>query len=144
MKTLQIKSTAFDVKRTGSGFRFAGRGSGHGVGLCVMGSVRLAARGQTADAILARYFPGLTISRINAASIVVSLPERDGDQRPVIQDLALRARDALVKQLGVHAPPQLTLRFYPTVESYQRATGKPWFTSGAAKAVSRAWAHAPD
>ena len=34
-----IKSTAFTVKRTGNGFRFDGQGFGHGVGLCVLGSV---------------------------------------------------------------------------------------------------------
>jgi hypothetical protein len=30
----------------------------------------------------------------------------------------------------VPRPPQLTLRFHPSVDSYQRSTGKPWFTSG--------------
>ena len=57
-----IKSTAFNVSRRGADFHFAGHGSGHGVGLCVIGSVNLAARGWSADRILARYFPGLTIS----------------------------------------------------------------------------------
>src|SRR5262249_38589426 len=57
-----IKSTAFDVRRVDSGYRFDGHGSGHGVGLCVIGSARLAARGRTADEILARYFPGLAVT----------------------------------------------------------------------------------
>ncbi len=57
-----IKSTAFDVRREGESYRFSGHGSGHGVGLCVIGSARLAERGETADAILARYFPGLVLS----------------------------------------------------------------------------------
>ena len=41
-----IKSTAFDVDRTGTGYHFRGRGFGHGVGLCVVGaaSARHAAR----------------------------------------------------------------------------------------------------
>ena len=39
-----VKSTAFDVERTGSGYRFRGRGFGHGVGLCVIGAGRRAAR----------------------------------------------------------------------------------------------------
>ena len=56
-----IKSTAFDLDRHGDTFRFAGRGSGHGVGLCVIGSARLAERGKSAEEILKRYFPGLTI-----------------------------------------------------------------------------------
>jgi stage II sporulation protein D len=56
-----IKSTAFDLRRAGRRYRFSGHGSGHGVGLCVIGSARLGEQGQTAEAILARYFPGLTI-----------------------------------------------------------------------------------
>ena len=58
-----IKSTAFDVDRTGSGYRFTGRGFGHGVGLCVIGAGRRASSGATADEILQFYFPGLPSAR---------------------------------------------------------------------------------
>ena len=58
-----IKSTAFDLTQSGSVYRFAGQGSGHGVGLCVIGATRLAASGQRSTAILNRYFPGLQIGR---------------------------------------------------------------------------------
>ena len=57
-----IKSTVFDLRRQGDAYRFSGHGSGHGVGMCVIGSAKLAERGATAEAILARYFPGLEIS----------------------------------------------------------------------------------
>ena len=57
-----IKSTVFDLRRHGDSYRFTGHGSGHGVGMCVIGSAKLAERGTTAAAILARYFPGLEIS----------------------------------------------------------------------------------
>ena len=57
----QIKSTSFDIARTGRGYRLTGRGAGHGVGLCVIGSTRLAAAGERVDEILSRYFPGLEI-----------------------------------------------------------------------------------
>ena len=56
-----IKSTAFDIDRTSTGYRFKGRGFGHGVGLCVIGAGRRAATGATADDILKFYFPGLTV-----------------------------------------------------------------------------------
>jgi SpoIID/LytB domain protein len=146
-----IKSTAFDLSRNGRGFHFVGHGSGHGVGLCVMESARLAALGQATEAILTRYFPGSTISSVwgppsagpirlrpdptGYETVTVSLAEGDQDERMVLQDLTIRARDSLVKQLGVPAPAGLSLRFYPTVESYQRATGKPWFTSGASTGI---------
>ena len=56
-----IKSTAFDLDRQGDRYRFDGHGSGHGVGLCVIGSTRLAERGRSAEQILERYYPGLRI-----------------------------------------------------------------------------------
>ena len=57
-----IKSTSFELRKSNGGYRFTGHGSGHGVGMCVIGSARLAERGVSAEEILARYFPGLEIS----------------------------------------------------------------------------------
>lgn len=61
-----IKSTAFDLRRQHGAYRFTGHGSGHGVGLCVIGSARLAERGESAEEILSRYYPGLAIARPGA------------------------------------------------------------------------------
>src|SRR6185436_11561691 len=47
---------------------------GHGVGLCVIGSTRLAERGVSAEAILARYFPG--------ASLAPAAPRQTGVGHP--------------------------------------------------------------
>jgi SpoIID/LytB domain protein len=57
-----VKSTSFELRKKDGSYRFSGHGSGHGVGMCVIGSARLAERGSSAEAILARYFPGLEIS----------------------------------------------------------------------------------
>ena len=57
-----IKSAAFELERVGDTYRFDGRGSGHGVGMCVIGSMNLAVAGRTATEILNRYFPGLEIA----------------------------------------------------------------------------------
>ncbi|HEY7291492.1 MAG TPA: SpoIID/LytB domain-containing protein [Vicinamibacterales bacterium] len=135
-----IKSTSFDLQRTSSGFRFSGRGSGHGVGLCVIGSARLGAKGRTPAEILARYFPGLEISsgpvmsapvRTVDTGIVISLPAGDEGERDVIRSLAARSSAKLAEQTGVTAPARMVLRFHPTVDSYQRATSQPWFTASA-------------
>ena len=56
-----LQSTMFDVQRRRQVTRFSGHGYGHGVGLCVIGSMKLAAKGQSTSAILARYFPGTQI-----------------------------------------------------------------------------------
>jgi SpoIID/LytB domain protein len=61
----RLRSTAFSITRTGDTLRFSGRGYGHGVGMCVIGAGRRARRGDDATAILATYYPGLTITRID-------------------------------------------------------------------------------
>ena len=63
-----IKSTAFDLRRDGDAYRFSGHGSGHGVGMCVIGSMRLAVAGRSSEEILHRYFPGLAIATSSAIS----------------------------------------------------------------------------
>jgi len=72
MGARQFRSTAFDVDRVGEGLRFSGMGYGHGVGMCVIGAGRRARRGESASAILAKYYPGLD---------VVSLDSVDGRSR---------------------------------------------------------------
>src|SRR5262249_4309850 len=64
-----VKSTAFEFRHQSGVYRFTGRGYGHGVGLCVIGSVQLAAQGKSAGQILAKYFPGL---RLNDAELFVT------------------------------------------------------------------------
>jgi stage II sporulation protein D (peptidoglycan lytic transglycosylase) len=144
-----IKSTAFELRRQGAAgnpgviYRFSGHGFGHGVGLCVIGATNLAARGVDAPAILAKYFPGADIttpleesSRPAPAAtalpgVLVSLPDDDEGERATIAKLTIQARDELAKTLGVPTPANITLRFHPTTDDYERATGQSWFTSGA-------------
>ena len=56
-----IRSTAFELRRLGNVYRMDGRGSGHGVGMCVIGSAKLASAGQSAATILDHYYPGLEL-----------------------------------------------------------------------------------
>jgi hypothetical protein len=151
---LLVKSAAFEMERRGEVYAFEGHGYGHGVGMCVIGSVNLATRGQTAAQILHRYYPGLDIVPLGApAPTVVSprtppravasaavaapspvsltLPDEDEGQRAAIERLALRARDDIAKDLGMAAPARITLHFHPATQSYEQATGQPWFTSAA-------------
>ena len=152
-----IKSSAFELRKQGDAYRFSGHGSGHGVGMCVIGSAKLAADGKDADYILGRYFPGLKISRPNITSrtevgvksgssqaevrlesgssptsnVWVSLPDDDIGEQATITTQTLKARDELARTLGVAPPARVTLRFHPTTDDYERATGQAWFTSGA-------------
>ena len=158
------------AERENGRYRFSGHGSGHGVGMCVIGSMRLAVAGRSADEILRRYYPGLSIGDArwlravapsgrtrarppprNAAQpqplrqrrlrrypvaapapvfpdVSVSLP--DGDEgAPRLHHGSHRARPR-GPLAGARCPaPRLTLRFHPTVDSYEQATDEPWFTS---------------
>ena len=139
-----VKSTAFDLRKKDGLYRFTGHGSGHGVGMCVIGSARLAERGTSAEDILARYFPGLEISGqpglltgVRPRSdlgltpeILVSLPDDDEGERDAIVKQTLKARDDLARALGVPAP-RVTVRFHPSTDDYERVTGRAWFASGA-------------
>lgn len=156
-----VKSTAFEVSRTGTGFRFRGRGFGHGVGLCVVGAGTRAARGTSADEILRFYFPELTVGqygvpartsarptgaapsetslavpaaapvRSDAADVRLALPGGEEGHRQSLLSLVRSARDHIVKAAGVRAPASLRVTVHPTVESFGRATGQPWWVSGA-------------
>ncbi len=56
-----LKSTLFAVAVDGEAAHFAGRGYGHGVGLCQWGAKGMAEQGHTARRILEFYYPGATL-----------------------------------------------------------------------------------
>lgn len=155
-----LKSTAFDITRTASGYRFRGRGFGHGVGLCVIGAGQRALRGATADDILRFYYPGLTIGGLavattttvartppppvaasapapaQATDIALALPGAEEGERTQLLALLRRSRDALAKATGVVPPARLRVTVHPTVDSFGRATGQSWWVSGATDGAS--------
>lgn len=156
-----IKSTAFELRRQSATYHFGGHGSGHGVGLCVIGSTHLAEQGQTADAILAKYFPGLTIESVGPRVVaakpeaprvvpapvptpavspgpvlletIVSLPDEDEGERAAIERAVAGARDELARTLAVPPPARIALRVHPTTDDYERTTGQPWFAADAVR-----------
>jgi stage II sporulation protein D len=56
-----LRSTLFTVARRGRTLTFEGRGNGHGVGLCQLGLIARAGRGESPTSILSHYFPGTTV-----------------------------------------------------------------------------------
>ena len=151
-----IKSTAFDLDRTGTGYRFRGRGFGHGVGLCVIGAGKRASRGASAHDILRFYFPGLTIGPVSAAAtesaparepagerrrddgasdVWLALPGAEEGERSALLALIRRSRDDIAKLTGLKAAP-LRITVHATVDSFGRATGQPWWVPGATDGVS--------
>lgn len=64
-----LKSTRFRITRTASGFRFQGRGFGHGLGLCQAGAHEMARRTSGYREILGYYFPGTHIRRSDRSAV---------------------------------------------------------------------------
>jgi stage II sporulation protein D len=135
-----LRSTAFEVERRAGGYRFTGRGRGHGVGLCVAGAARLARAGRPASAILSNYFPGSGLASLHFAppgpsaagpAIEVVVPSGEEGRRAAIRALATDAMLAIARTAGTPAPTSARLVFHPTVRAYARATGLPWWTAGA-------------
>jgi stage II sporulation protein D len=57
-----LKSSRFEISRSGSNFVFRGSGFGHGLGLCQEGAHVMAARGASYQKILEKYFPGTKVA----------------------------------------------------------------------------------
>ena len=57
-----LLSADFEAASNGEMMVFAGRGYGHGVGLCQWGANAIAAAGSTAAEVLEHYYPGATIA----------------------------------------------------------------------------------
>jgi SpoIID/LytB domain protein len=148
-----LKSTMFQMRRTSSGYTFTGRGFGHGVGLCVIGAGNRAANGATTEEILRFYYPGLRVEQYaptavttattttaakpaapaptRAADVLLALPGNEEGERSLIAGIVRRARDEIAVNTGVPVPAVIRVTVHPSVESFGRATGQPWWVSGA-------------
>jgi stage II sporulation protein D len=58
-----LKSSRFEIARSGPNYIFRGSGFGHGLGLCQEGAHVMAARGASYEKILEKYFPGTVVRR---------------------------------------------------------------------------------
>jgi stage II sporulation protein D len=149
-----LRSTSFSIDTDGNVVRFTGRGFGHGVGMCVIGAGRRAARGENTAAILAQYYPGLELTSVNgvavratgpvaragksvdvtatgASAILVRVPSSANVRADDIERVALRAHADMGSALGVSIAP-ITIRVHESVASFRKATGRPWWTSSVA------------
>ncbi len=159
----RVRSTAFSVEQRGSTLRFEGRGYGHGVGMCVIGAGRRAARGEDVRAILAHYYPGLDVTALGGRAlsgspggsssgtavprtagsipaaprggIVAIVPSASSMTNAEVIRLAARAHDDLAAVLGTSIVP-LTVRVHESLESFRLATGRPWWVSSVSAGTS--------
>lgn len=147
-----VKSTHFTVTRTAAGYRFDGRGRGHGVGMCLLGAASLARDGATPGDILRAYFPEATVGELSyglerptepdvaqrrAAApmpdVSIALPLETESVRQRIEAMVRRAADEIVRRSGARMPEVIRVHVHPTPESFRRATGLPWGATGAVR-----------
>lgn len=76
----ELKSTAFSISREGETYTFAGRGFGHGVGLCQWGARQMAKQGHSFKEILAHYYPKARLGR-DPNAILDRHPNLDDEER---------------------------------------------------------------
>lgn len=60
-----VRSTDFEVEESRAAYLLRGRGTGHGAGLCQAGAIVRAKRGETRDSILALYYRGASVVRLD-------------------------------------------------------------------------------
>lgn len=130
-----IKSHDWDVTRVGGGYRFTGRGKGHGAGLCLRGAAVYAGRGSSLVQVLATYVPGATMISTRD-QVVVHVPSGLMASAPRIRDTARALLAEMRVRLRVFTPRLTTIEVHPTLASYQRDTGRAWWTSASTRAVA--------
>jgi len=72
-----LRSLTFTAELRHGTMRFAGRGWGHGVGLCQWGAFGLARQGATAAQILAYYYPGAAVTPLTTPITTPAHPRSD-------------------------------------------------------------------
>lgn len=78
-----LKSTLFELQESDEGIVFAGRGAGHGVGLCQWGAKGMADAGKSYREILEFYYPGAELPSSSASES----PAPAAQEKEILQDL---------------------------------------------------------
>ena len=127
----QVKSLLFDVTRVGDRFVFAGRGRGHGVGMCQMGAIQMGASGHTAREILEHYYPGAKIGLtaqgldwVSSRSERMELLSTDPGQEEFVLTAAEKALREAEARTHFNFAGRVQLKLFPTVATFRNATGE--------------------
>jgi stage II sporulation protein D len=156
-----LKSSRFEIARSGSDFIFRGSGFGHGLGLCQEGAHVMAARGASYQKILKKYFPGTIVTGKSKADIFpgtfnyspagltsnsplltiasenFNLAYPAGiDRRTVNQilnTLELARNDYLRRASSASTVniPRVRVRINESTGDFTSRTGQPWWSAGA-------------
>ena len=158
-----LKSSRFEIARSGSSFIFRGSGFGHGLGLCQEGAHVMAARGASYEKILEKYFPGTVVKKRSESKADVLLgtfsykvfpPTRmatrvltissehfnlmypaNVDRRTADQILNTleSTRDDYLRRATIANIPRVAIRLNESTGDFTSRTGQPWWAAAATR-----------
>lgn len=127
-----LRSDRYRASAAGGRIVFQGEGSGHGVGLCQLGSEQMGKDGRSYREILAFYYPGtvagvtargVSWQRLSGDSITMLSTQPDRD-RAVLAEADRIARN-LANRTHWRLPQGMQVRIYPDLDAFRNATGEP-------------------
>lgn len=127
-----LRSDWWEANPAAGRIEFAGRGEGHGFGLCQRGADAMGAAGKSWREILAFYYPGTAVGRTarglewtRLGGETVTLWTTQPAQDAVVLAAAERQAREIASRTGFAVPRGIELRVYPDVASFRNATGEP-------------------
>src|SRR5207245_11054856 len=124
----RIRRDLYELSDSGATFKFEGRGSGHGVGLCQAGAARMGEQGRSYRQILDFYYPGASLGVAaqgfpwkslggERVEVITTKPGEDG----LLVGLADRLAHAAEQRSGLRWNANARLTIYPTVPAFRDA-----------------------
>ena len=137
---MTLKSDWYEVTAQGDHFIFAGKGVGHGVGMCQTGAEEMARQGKNYHDILAFYYAGAAEGR-SAKGIPWTTVEADGfDVRVVKSGDAAVVREAgrtalawAQQRAGLTMAARPLLEVFPTAAMFRDTTGEPGWVAASTR-----------
>ncbi len=135
----RIRSDQYEVQELTAGFRFVGRGAGHGVGMCQRGALRMGEQGKTYLEILAYYYPGTVVGvtagglswRLLRGERIDVFATNATDRQPIVRADDVAAE--LERTTGLRFVARPVVRVFPTVATFRDATGEPGWVAASTR-----------
>lgn len=136
----RIRSNLYDVHDAGDRWVFHGYGSGHGVGLCQIGTAQMGEEGKTYREILAFYYPGTTLGLTakglswkalsgERAELLTTQPNEDHRLLALTERLLHEAEEGT----GWDFKTRPQVKVYPSVAVFRNATGQPGWVAASTR-----------
>ena len=114
-----LKSSRFDVSRSGQNFVFRGSGFGHGLGLCQEGAHVMAARGASYQRILEKYFPGTRVAP-RSGDLSLARPFKAAETGTENRSVALATAEPVVLQSSLTRRTRWFADVFPGFKGWTR------------------------